>query len=130
MPVLSVPGRRDVRLHLLSVRLPLPGPLLQARSPDVVEVADAQPRRWSIQGLSSLLRVSDHDHLRGEVRVRFSAPPSDVADQNPHDGYHPRHHHSHDSRPLSHLSSQGTNTVGIAWIIPISLFLLKNFFLP
>ena len=41
--------------------------------------------------------VSDHHHLRGEVRVRFSAPTNDVVDQNPHDGCHRLHHRSHDS---------------------------------
>ena len=42
MPVLSVPGRWDVRLLLLSGRLPLPGPLLQAGPSDVVEVVAAE----------------------------------------------------------------------------------------
>ena len=41
VPVLSVPGRRDVRRLQLSGRLPLPGPCLQAGPPDVVEVVGA-----------------------------------------------------------------------------------------
>ena len=86
MPVLSVHGRRDVHYLHPSDLLPLPGPIVQTGPPDVVEVAGTQLRFGSLQGLSSLLRVSDHDYLRGEMRVRFSAPPSDVADQNSHDG--------------------------------------------
>ena len=107
VPVLSVPGRWDVYFLLLSGRLPLPGPLLQAGPPDVVEVVVTELCFRSVQGLSALLWVSDHDHLRGEVRVCFSSSPSDVADQNPHNGCHRLHHHSHDSGPVSDLSSQG-----------------------
>ena len=77
----------------------------------MVEVGDDQLFFWYIQGFSPLLGVSDHDHLRGEVRVRFSAPPSDVVDQNPHDGCHRLYHHSHDSYNLSDVSSQGTMCV-------------------
>jgi len=94
VPVLSVPGRRHVRLLLLFGQHPLPGPCLQAGPRDVVEVANKQLRCGYLQGFSALLGLSDHDHLRGEVRVRFSAPPSDVVDQNPHDGCHHLHHHS------------------------------------
>ena len=111
MPVLSVPGRRHVRLLLLSAQLLLPSPFLQAEPPDVVEVDDKQIRFGSLQGISALLGVSDHDHLRGEVRVRCSAPPSDVVDQNPHDGCHRLHRHSHDSYHLSDVSSPGTMCV-------------------
>ena len=110
MLVLSVPGRWDVRLLLLSGRLPLPGPLLQAGPSDVVEVAGTQRCCGFLQRFSPLLGMPDHDHLRGEVRVRFSAPPSDVADQNPHDGCHHLRHHSHDSGHLLDLSVQGTDT--------------------
>ena len=120
MSILSVPGRRDVRLFPLYAELFLSGPLLQAGPPDVVAV-DCKHLRWgSVQGLSPLLGVSDHDHLRGEVRVRFSAPPSDVTDQNPHDGCHRLHYHSHDSGPVSDLSSEGTNTIATIWIRSIS----------
>ena len=108
MPVLSVPGRRDVRLLLLSAQLFLPSPALQTGPPDVVEVDDKQIRFGSLQGIYPLLGLSDHDYLRGEVRVRFSAPSSDVVDQNPHDGCHYLHRHSHDSYHLSDVSSQGT----------------------
>ena len=108
MPVLSVPRRRDVRLLLVSGQLLLPSPALQTGPPDVVEVDDKQIRFRSLQGISPLLGVSDHGHLRGEVRVRFSAPPSDVVDQNPHNGCHRLHHHSHTSYHLSDVSSQGT----------------------
>ena len=108
VPVLSVPGRRHVRLLLLSAQLLLPSPALQTGPPDVVEVDDKQIRFGSLQGISALLGVSDHDHLRGEVRVRFSAPPSDVVDQNPHNGCHRLHYHSHDSYHLYDVSSQGT----------------------
>ena len=120
VPVLSVPGRWDVRLCLLSDRLPLPGPPLQAGLSDMVEVVVTELCYRSVQGLSPLLGVSDHDHLRGEVRVRFSAPPSDIADQNTHDGCHRLHHHSHDSGPVSDLSSEGTNTIATIWIRSIS----------
>ena len=105
MSVLSVPGRRDVRLLLLSAQFLLPSPALQTGPPDVVEVDDKQIRFGSLQGISPLLGVSDHDHLRGEVCVRFSAAPSDVVDQNPHDGCHRLHHHSHDSGHLYDVSS-------------------------
>ncbi len=104
------PCRWDVRLLLLCGPLLLPGPRLQAGPRDVVEVADKQLHCGYLQGFSALLGVSDHDHLRGEVRVRFSAPPSDVVDQNPHDGCHRLHHHSHDSYHLYDLSSQGMDT--------------------
>lgn len=127
VPVLSVPGRWDVYLLLLSGRLPLPGPLLQAGPSDVVEVVGAPPCNGYVRGLSPLLGVSDHDHLRGEVRVRFSAPPSDVADQNPHDGCHRLHHHSHDSGHLYDLSSEGTDTIATVWTRPISFVI--SFFL-
>ena len=110
LPVLSVPGRRHVHLFFLCGQHPLPGPYLQAWPRDVVEVADKQLHCGYLQGFSALLGVSDHDHLRGEVRVRFSAPPGDVVDQNPHDGCHRLHHHSHDSYHLCDLSSQGTYT--------------------
>ena len=125
MPVLSVHGRRVVHHLLLSLRFPLCGPCLQAGPPDVVEVADAQLCCGFVQRLSSLLGLSDHDHLRGEVRVRFSAPPSDVVDQNPHDGCHRLHHRNHDSGHLSGLSSQGT-TVIIVWILLLLLFLFNQ----
>ena len=49
--------------------------------------------------------------------MRFSAPPSDVADQNPHDGCHRLHHHSRDSGHLCDLSSQGADTVPIVCIV-------------
>ena len=57
----------------------MPGPRLQAGHPDVVEVADkhAVTIRVFTEGTSVL--YSDHDHLRGEVRVRSSDPPSDLA---------------------------------------------------
>ena len=42
VPVLSVHGRRHVRRLYLSGRLQLSGPLLQAGSPDLVEVVSAQ----------------------------------------------------------------------------------------
>ena len=119
MPVLSVPGRRDVRLLLVSGQLLLPSPALQTGPPDVVEVDDKQIRFGSLQGISALLGVSDHDHLRGEVRVRFSAPPSDVVDQNPHDGCHCLHHHSNASGHLCDLSSQGTDTDAIVCMNPV-----------
>ena len=115
VPVLSVPGRRHVRLLLLCDRFSLPGPCLQARPRDMVEVADDHLCGRFTEGFSALLGVSDHDHLRGEVRVRFSAPPSDVADQNPHDGCHSLHRHSHDSGHLYDLSSQGIDTGAIVW---------------
>ena len=105
MPVLSVPGRWDVCLLLLSGRHQLRGPCLQAGPSDVVAVVSAQTRFRSVHRVSHQLGVSDHDHLRGEVRVRFSAPPSDVTDQNPHDGCHRLHYHSHDSGPVSDLSA-------------------------
>ena len=124
VPVLSVPGRWDVRLCLLSDRLPLPGPLLQAGPSDVVEVVGAPPCNGYVRGLSPLLGVSDHDHLRGEVRVRFSALPSDVADQNPHDGCHRLHHHSHDSGHLSDLSAKGIQIFDIARQTSTFLFFL------
>ena len=118
MPVLSVPGRLHVRLLLLCGQHPLPGPCLQAGPRDVVEVVDTQLCCGYLQGFSALLRVSDHDHLRGEVRVRFSAPPSDVVNQNPHDGCHHHHRHRHDSYRLYDLSSQGTDTHVISkWCI-------------
>ena len=69
--------------------------------------------------------MSDYDHLRGKVRVCFSAPPSDVVDQNPHDGCHRLHYHSHDSGHLSDLSSQGMDKIVIAWIHSISFFALN-----
>ena len=109
VPVLSVPGRRHVRLLLHSGQLLLSLHLLQAGPPDVVEVDRAPLRHGCLHGVSDQLGLSDHDHLRGEVRVRFSAPPSHVADQNPHDGCHHLHHHSHDSGHLSDLSSQGNS---------------------
>ena len=109
VPVLSVHGRRNVRLLLHSGQLLLPLHLLQTGPPDLVEVVRAQQHHGCVHGVSDHLGVSDHDHLRGEVRVRFSAPPSDVADQNPHDGCHHLHHHSHDSGHLSDLSSQGNS---------------------
>ena len=61
----------------------------------------------------------DYDHLRGEVCVRFSAPPSDDADQNPHDGCHCLHHHRHDSGHLYDLPSQGIDTVAVVFF-PLS----------
>ena len=124
VPVLSVPGRWDVRVLLFPGRLPLPGPLPQAGSPDVVEVVGAPPCNGYVRGLSPLLGVSDHDHLRGEVRVRFSALPSDVADQNPHDGCHRLHHHSHDSGHLSDLSAKGIQIFDIARQTSTFLFFL------
>ena len=111
VPVLSVPGRRDVRLLLFSGWFPLLGPLHQAGPSDVVEVVSTPLRHGYVRGLSALFWLSDHDHLRGEVRVRFSAPPSDVVDQNPHDGCHRHHHHNRDSGHLSDLSTQGTNVL-------------------
>ena len=78
-------------MFVFSFSLPqllLPSPALQTGPPDVVEVDDKQIRFGSLQRVYPLLGLSDHDHLRGEVRVRFSAPPSDVVDQNPHDGCH------------------------------------------
>ena len=122
VPVLSVPGRRHVRLLLLSVQLFLSSPALQTGSPYVVEVGDDQLFFWYIQGFSPQLGVSDHDHLRGEVRVRFSAPPSDVVDQNPHDGCHRLYHHSHDSYNLSDLSSPGNSESrfrSYVWQVPL-----------
>ena len=116
VPVLSVHGRRHVHLLLHCDQLSLPGPILQAGARVMVEVGDDHLFCGYRQGISALLGVSDHDHLRGEVRVRFSAPPSDVADQNPHDGCHRLHHHSHYSGHLSGLSSQGTTTVINLWI--------------
>ena len=107
MPVLSVTGRRDVRLLLFSGWFPLPSPFHQAGPSDVVEVVNTPLRHGYVRGVSALLGLSDHDHLRGEVRVRFSAPPSDIADQNPHDGCHRLHHHNRDSGHLSDLSAQG-----------------------
>ena len=72
--------------------------------------------------------MSDHDHLRGEVRVRFSAPPSDVADQNPHDGCHRLHHHSHDSGHLHDLSSQGGDTIAATGVSSLNfLFYFYTF---
>ena len=56
-----------------------------------------------------VLGVSDHDHLRGEVRVRFSAPPNDVVEQNPHNGCHRLHRHSHEWGCLSDRLTQGIN---------------------
>ena len=120
MSVLSVPGRRDVRLLLLSVQHYLPSPALQTGPLHVVEVGDDQNFFWYSQGFSPLLGVSDHDHLRGEVRVRFSAPPSDVVDQNPHDGCHHLHRHSHDSYHLSDVSSQGT--MCMCFVVALSQF--------
>ena len=117
MPVLSVPGRRDVRLLLLSAQFLLSSPALQTGPPDVVEVDDKQIRIGSLQGISPLLGLSDHDHLRGEVCVRFSAPPSDIVDQNPHDGCHRLHHHSHDSYHLSDVSSQGTMCMCMCFVV-------------
>ena len=110
MPVLPVPGRRHVRLRLHSGQLLLSGPSLQAGPGDLVEVDSSKLRYGSIRGLTPLFGESDHDHLRGEVRVRFSATPSDVADQNPHDGCHRLHRHSHDTGHLYDISSQGIDT--------------------
>ena len=73
----------------------------------MVEVDSKQQHCGSLQGFYALLGLSDHDHLRGEVCVRFSAPPSDVVDQNPHDGCNHLHHHSGDSCYLRHLSVEG-----------------------
>ena len=119
MPVLSVHGRRDVHLLLHCDQLSLPGPILQARARIMVEVGDDHLFCGHRQGISPLLGVSDHDHLRGEVRVRFSAPPSDVVDQNPHDGCHCLHHHSNASGHLCDLSSQGTDTDAIVCMNPV-----------
>ena len=127
VPVLSVPGRRDVRLLLLSAQLLLHSPVLQTGPPDVVEVDDKQIRCGYLQGISALLGVSDHDHLRGEVRVRFSAPPSDVVDQNPHDGCHRLHHHGHDSYNLSDVSSQGTMCVCFVVVLFSTCFRADSF---
>ena len=74
--------------------------------------------------LSLVLGVSDNGHLRGEVRVRFSAPPSDVVDQNPHDGCHRLHHHSHDWGCLSDLLTQGINR-GVSFGLDPLLFFLS-----
>ena len=127
MPIQSVHGRWDVRLLLHSAQHFLLGPLLQAGPSDVVAVVSAQTRFRSVHRVSHQLGVSDHDHLRGEVRVRFSAPPSDVADQNPHDGCHRLHYHSHDSGHLYELSSEGTDTIATVWTRPISFVI--SFFL-
>ena len=110
MPVLSVPGRRHVCHLYLFGHLRLSGGHLQAGHPELVEVVSAQQGSGSGQGISAQLWVSDHDHLRGEVRVRFSAPPSDVVDQNPHDGCHRLHHHGHNSGHLFGLSPPGIDT--------------------
>ena len=115
MPVLSVPGRRDLHLLFLCDQLSLPGPCLQAGPRDMVEVADDHLCGRFTEGFSALLGLSDHDHLRGEVRVRFSAPPSDVVDQNPHDDCHHLHHHSYDTGHLFDLSSQGMDASAIVW---------------
>ena len=113
MLVLSVPGRRDVcQLHLF-VLLRLLGPIVQAGPPAVVEVAGTQLRLRSVQRFSALLGKSDYDHLRGEVRVRFFAPPSDVADQNPHDGCHRLRHHKHDSCLVSDLSFESKDKAAV-----------------
>ena len=111
MPVLSVPCRRNVRLLLLSAQFLLHSPVLQTGPRHVVEVDDKQIRCGYLQGISALLGLSDHDHLRGEVCMRFSALPSDVADQNPHDGCHRLHHHNRDSGHLSDLSTQGIDVL-------------------
>ena len=113
MPVLSVPRGRAVPHLLLSVRFSLPGPIVQTGPPDVVEVGSRQAGDGSVYGISHLIGVSDHDHLRGEVHVRFSAPPSDVVEQNPHDGCHHLHRHSHDTGHLYDLSSQGINSFAL-----------------
>ena len=110
VPVLPVPGRRHVRLRLHCGQLLLSGPSLQAGPGDLVEVDSSKLRYWSVRGLTPVFGESDHDHLRGEVCVRFSAPPSDIADQNPHDGCHHLHRHSRDSGHLYDLSSQGINS--------------------
>ena len=81
----------------------------------MVEVADKHLYRGYLQGFSALLGVSAHDHFRGEVCLRFSAPPSDVVDQNPHDGCHHLHHHIHDTGHLYDLSSQGMDASAIVW---------------
>ena len=113
VPVLSVPDRRNVRLRLHSGQLLLSGPSLQAGPGDLVEVDSSKLRYWSVRGFTPVFRQSDHDHLRGEVRVRFSAPPSDVVDQNLHDGCYHLHRHSHDTGHLYDLSSQGINSFAL-----------------
>ena len=120
MPVLSVPCRRNVRLLLLSAQFLLHSPVLQTGPLHVVEVDDKQIRCGYLQGISALLGLSDHDHLRGEVCVCFSAPPSDVVDQNPHDGCHRLHHHSRDSGHLFSVSSQGT--MCMCFVVALSQF--------
>ena len=122
MPVLSVPRRRDVRLLLLSAQFLLHSPVLQTGPLHVVEMDDKQIRCGYLQGISALLGVSDHDHLRGEVCVCFSAPPSDVVDQNPHDGCHRLHHHSRDSGHLFSVSSQGTMCMCMCFVVALSQF--------
>ena len=91
----------------------------------MVEVVAAQLHYGLVQRFSPLFGVSDHDHLRGEVRVRFFALPSDVFDQNPHDGCHRLHHHRHDTGPVSDLSSQGTDIVATVWIGSIALLVFR-----
>ena len=113
MPVLSVPGRHDVRLLLLSVQHFLPGPSFQAEPLQVVAVVSAQLCYRSVHGLSHLLWVSDHDHLCGEVRVRSSALPSDLAHQNALDGFHRLRHNCSNSGHLPDVSSDGMIAVAI-----------------